>query len=148
MTSPGPNGWLLDTNVSIHLARKDRTGAALVAAYGITTAAHPEYLCVVSHGEAESFAECNNWGTRRRQALAATLAPFRGPLDISPPAVIDGYARIDAASRAVGRRMGKNDLWIASVAYTYGLTLLTTDKDFDHLAAAGWLALVCQPVGP
>jgi len=29
--------------------------------------------------------------------------------------------------------MGKNDIWIAATASVYGLTLLTTDKDFDHL---------------
>ncbi|WP_162996638.1 type II toxin-antitoxin system VapC family toxin [Mucilaginibacter celer] len=29
--------------------------------------------------------------------------------------------------------MGKNDLWIASTAALLGLTLVTTDKDFDHL---------------
>ena len=29
--------------------------------------------------------------------------------------------------------MGKNDLWIAATAKATGATLLTTDKDFDHL---------------
>lgn len=29
--------------------------------------------------------------------------------------------------------MGKNDLWIASTAALLGLTLVTTDSDFDHL---------------
>ena len=29
--------------------------------------------------------------------------------------------------------MGKNDLWIAATAMATGATLLTTDKDFDHL---------------
>jgi len=29
--------------------------------------------------------------------------------------------------------MGKNDLWIAATAHVTGATLLTTDKDFDHL---------------
>ncbi|WP_224751124.1 PIN domain-containing protein [Mucilaginibacter pankratovii] len=29
--------------------------------------------------------------------------------------------------------MGKNDLWIASTAALLGLTLVTTDNDFDHL---------------
>ena len=29
--------------------------------------------------------------------------------------------------------MGKNDLWIAATASVLDLTLLTTDKDFDHL---------------
>lgn len=29
--------------------------------------------------------------------------------------------------------MGKNDLWIAATASAFGITLVTTDKDFDHL---------------
>ncbi|MGB1243372.1 MAG: PIN domain-containing protein [Chitinophagales bacterium] len=31
------------------------------------------------------------------------------------------------------RNMGKNDLWISSTASVTGATLLTTDKDFQHL---------------
>ena len=31
------------------------------------------------------------------------------------------------------RNMGKNDLWIASLAALLGLRLVTTDSDFDHL---------------
>ena len=29
--------------------------------------------------------------------------------------------------------MGKNDIWIAATASVFKLTLVTTDKDFDHL---------------
>jgi len=29
--------------------------------------------------------------------------------------------------------MGKNDLWIASLAALLGLVLVTTDSDFEHL---------------
>jgi len=31
--------------------------------------------------------------------------------------------------------MGKNDLWIAATAHVVDATILTTDKDFDHLAS-------------
>lgn len=31
------------------------------------------------------------------------------------------------------RNMGKNDLWIAATAYEIGASLVTTDKDFNHL---------------
>ena len=31
------------------------------------------------------------------------------------------------------RNMSKNDLWIAATAYVTNATLVTTDKDFDHL---------------
>lgn len=29
--------------------------------------------------------------------------------------------------------MGKNDLWISATAATFNLTLVTMDRDFDHL---------------
>ena len=32
--------------------------------------------------------------------------------------------------------MGKNDLWIAATAFVTKATLLTTDKDFDHMHPA------------
>jgi predicted nucleic acid-binding protein len=35
--------------------------------------------------------------------------------------------------------MGKNDLWIAALARTYDMTILTTDTDFDHLHTGGIL---------
>ncbi len=54
------------------------------------------------------------------------------------------YAEIDAYSQRLNpnfetypfdtpRNMGKNDLWIASLAALLGLRLVTTDADFDHL---------------
>jgi tRNA(fMet)-specific endonuclease VapC len=47
--------------------------------------------------------------------------------------VVVAYGEIDTASHSFGHKMGKNDLWIAATARVLGLTLLTTDKDFDHL---------------
>ena len=50
--------------------------------------------------------------------------------------MLDAYVEIDLDSQnhADGaRNMGKNDLWIAACAKAAGATLLTTDKDFNHL---------------
>jgi predicted nucleic acid-binding protein len=43
------------------------------------------------------------------------------------------YGDIDAASDAMGLRMGKNDVWIAATSRVTNTTILTTDTDFDHL---------------
>ena len=62
--------------------------------------------------------------------------------DINSEDVIDRYAEIDAFSQGklkdaplpmTTRNMGKNDLWIAATASVINATLLTTDKDFEHL---------------
>jgi predicted nucleic acid-binding protein len=55
-------------------------------------------------------------------------------IDINDPEVLQAYADIDFLSRSVGRRMGKNDAWIAAATKVTGATLLTTDTEFDHLA--------------
>ncbi len=54
-------------------------------------------------------------------------------------AVFDRYAPKDRAQR---RRtqinqlgVGENDLWIAAIAIQYGLTLLSTDRDFQRIQA-------------
>lgn len=48
--------------------------------------------------------------------------------------LIDAYVAVDTYSHYRGRETGrKNDLWIAATAHIYPLTLITTDKDFDHL---------------
>lgn len=55
--------------------------------------------------------------------------------DINAPEILAAYGEIDHASREIGRPMGKNDVWIAATAKVTGATLLTTDRDFDHLSA-------------
>ncbi len=47
--------------------------------------------------------------------------------------MISAYVEIDDYSRRHGRVMGKNDVWIAATARVTEATILTTDKDFDHL---------------
>jgi tRNA(fMet)-specific endonuclease VapC len=54
-------------------------------------------------------------------------------VDISSNEVLNAYAELDAYSESNGRRMEKNDLWIAATAKVAGATLLTADRDFDFL---------------
>jgi predicted nucleic acid-binding protein len=61
------------------------------------------------------------------------LSSFR-LLPIQTAALIEAFATLDAWSRQRGRKMGKNDLWIAATGVVEGATLLTTDNDFDHLS--------------
>jgi len=55
---------------------------------------------------------------------------------LDEPGIPDAYVKIDVYSEGIGRTMGKNDLWIAATANVTSATLLTTDKDFDHLDGA------------
>ena len=57
-------------------------------------------------------------------------------VDINRPEVLQAFGEIDHYSEKVmkpAHPMGQNDMWIAACAKATGATLLTTDKDFDHL---------------
>ncbi len=63
-------------------------------------------------------------------------------LSINAEDITDKYAEIDTFSQRKhptmshnlsARNMGKNDLWIAASASITQSTLLTLDKDFEHL---------------
>ncbi len=73
-----------------------------------------------------------NWGSYRQRQLEFLLEYFpRISLENSLFAV--AYAAIDALSERAGRPMGKNDVWLAAIAHVTDYTLLTTDRDYDHL---------------
>ena len=63
-------------------------------------------------------------------------------ININIREILNLYGQIDAFSQGkfsektspfTARNMGKNDLWIAATASAYDMTLITTDKDFNHL---------------
>jgi len=78
---------------------------------------------------------------KKQQALF--LLGYLVRVGIDSPDVLSAYAIIDADSRRSGIKMGKNDLWIAATAHVTGATLLTTDRDFDHLEPA---FLTCERI--
>ncbi|WP_159475656.1 type II toxin-antitoxin system VapC family toxin [Dyadobacter sp. 3J3] len=130
---------LFDTNIILAVIRASD-------GYGIIKFLNPEnlplYVSVVSEAEIKSIALQNNWGSKRRGLLDIFLDQVN-IVDVSNFNV-DIYTEIDAYSQianpafqtypfATPRNMGKNDLWIASLAALLGLQLITTDSDFDHL---------------
>ena len=89
-------------------------------------------LSVVVEGEVRALGAEFSWGASKMQDLRDLLSYFTViPLPFA--SIIDAYVQVSEYSRRAGRTMGKNDLWIAATAMATGATLLTTDKDFDHL---------------
>ncbi|MEK7254307.1 MAG: PIN domain-containing protein, partial [Bacteroidota bacterium] len=109
--------------------------------YAPFDASNTAVLPVVTIGEIRSIAIQSQWGDARMIKLFQFIQKF--PIaDIHVETIIERYAEIDAFSqgrlpgKSLGmsaRNMGKNDLWIAAIASTLGLSLLTTDLDFIHL---------------
>ncbi|MGA2617520.1 MAG: type II toxin-antitoxin system VapC family toxin [Thermoguttaceae bacterium] len=128
-------GYLLDTNILLELIRGNPLGERIDAEYGLRTNLNRSMISVVTVGEMYSLVRQFGWGREKIGRLESMLAELVW-LDINNPQVLEAYGEIDHASQVQGRRMGKNDVWIAATARVTGATLLTTDPDFDHLHGA------------
>ncbi len=127
--------YLLDSNILLHLIRGQSTGLYIDATYLLRMQAHTPLVCIVSYGEIWSLAKENAWGQPKRFALEVMLDNLV-TVDINSDRVVAAYVDIEDVSRRTpggAINMGKNDLWIAAVAKVTGATLLTCDKDFNHL---------------
>jgi predicted nucleic acid-binding protein len=130
--------YLLDTNILVHLIRQDATGQQIRDAYAPLLADPRPVLSVVTDGEIRSLAYQWHWGEAKKEQMRFLLGYF-DRVGVDAPQILEAYAVIDAHSEAIGHTMGKNDVWIAAAAHVTGARLLTTDTDFDHLHAAGFL---------
>jgi tRNA(fMet)-specific endonuclease VapC len=102
----------------------------------------PLYISITTEAEIRSIALRKKWGTKRLDSLNSFLDETN-IMEINQ-SYLNIYAQIDAYSQRLNpnfdkygfdtpRNMGKNDLWIASLAALLSLRLVTTDSDFDHL---------------
>jgi tRNA(fMet)-specific endonuclease VapC len=127
--------YLLDTNILLAYVRGGNVYKAVEATYSLWTLTPAPIISVVSEGEIRALAEEFSWGKGKRALMENLLARFTIiPLPFG--SVITDYVRVSEYSRKRGRVLGKNDLWIAATAAATGATLLTTDRDFDHLDPA------------
>lgn len=136
--------YLLDTNICLLHLRSHAAFDVIEARFDPFGRGNEPVLSAVNVGELKSLARQNNWGQSRMNKLTTFLNQVV-VVDINQKDILDCYADIDAFSqgrlegRSVdfsARNMGKNDLWIAATASVLDATLLTTDRDFDHLNTA------------
>lgn len=125
--------FLLDTNIVLELVRGGSRVADLEANYALLTAASGAvYVPFIVRAELSVFER--DWGANRRDDLRRVLRGLN-TLSRFDDELLAAYSDIDWFSRrSAGRRMGKNDLWIAATAQRFGMTLITSDNDFAHLA--------------
>ena len=123
---------LLDTNILVHLVRRDGIGLQLKADYDLLLREPRPVICAVSEGELRSLEFQFGWGMQKLQQSRYVLRYYQS-IPIEEENIFEAYAVLDSYSEGIGRPMGKNDLWIATVAVSLDLHLLTTDRDFDHL---------------
>lgn len=130
---------LFDTNIILSVIRsKDYDG--------LINFLNPDnklvYLSVASEAEIKSIVKRSKWGISRIEKLENFLDTLI-IVEINHH-YVNSYVEIDTYSQKSNnsfgvynfdtpRNMGKNDLWIASLAGLLSLHLVTTDSDFDHL---------------
>lgn len=126
-----PN-YLLDTNILVLLIRGKAAGVGVAANFDLTAGLNRAMISVVTVGEMYALVRKWNWGIAKTAALNDFINHVVW-VDINHPNILTTYGELDQVCVSNGRKMGKNDLWIAATAKACGLTLLTTDADFDFL---------------
>jgi predicted nucleic acid-binding protein len=127
-----PTTYLLDTNILVLLIRGKAAGKGVAANFGLSGNLNRGIISVVTVGEMNALVRKWGWGQAKLDVLEKLLGQVV-QVDIDHPDILTTYGDLDFVSHGVGRKMGKNDLWIAATAKVCGLPLLTTDTDFDHL---------------
>ena len=134
--------YVWDTNIFIKSVRSSDFLNMINIQYDCFNPSNQIYVSTVTVGELYSFALKNRWGSKRLVAMENLLKATKSFPVTDDSDMIALYADIDVYSQSnhptlrlptSARKMGKNDLWIATTtALVYG-TLLSTDGDFDHL---------------
>ncbi|MEN0049926.1 MAG: type II toxin-antitoxin system VapC family toxin [Bacteroidota bacterium] len=133
--------YLLDTNIVLIYGRASSLSNKIEEKYQLFDGTHNLFISVVTLGELDSLIKQLNYGEKKKSRIN-TIVEDLVKLDIHYKEIIEQYGDIDAYSQGKlktepsnfsSRNMGKNDLWIAATANVYDLTLITTDKDFEHL---------------
>ena len=133
--------YLLDTNIIILYSRDSDISRRIEEEYQLFKTPNTLAVSVVTLGEIDAFIKKLGIGDKKRQKIDRLLNQL-AKVKLNSKPIIERYGDIDAYSQGklkdktssfTARNMGKNDIWIAATASVYGLTLLTTDKDFDHL---------------
>jgi len=134
--------WVIDTNILVAYVRASGTLYDTVERnYRLSARAEPCIASVISHGEMWALALKFGWGTPKRERLRELLNGITVVDIVRDDEVLhNAYAEIDHWVHYVQqprKTVGKNDIWIAALTKVTGWTLLTEDKDFDTMHAAG-----------
>ena len=133
--------YVLDTNVILAYFRNNSIRYVIERVFDIYEPGVQVILPAIIIGELRSLAIQNGWQDKKRKELEEFISRFISVYELAID-VVDRYAEIDAFSQgrlpgkkleSSARNMGKNDLWIAATASVLNATLITTDRDFDHL---------------
>jgi len=135
---------VLDTSILLHLIRESNFSVIILQHLDLYSDAILRTVPVVVYAELLSLAKRHNWGERKMINMEKRIKScLEYNITYSDTELLNAYVKIDNISRETGITMSKNDLWIAATAVVLDAELITTDKDFAHLAP---LYLDLEPV--
>ncbi len=125
-----PNGYLFDTVTCSRWRRGDPTLRTKVEALPADAVIQTSVITVGEltlgiHRAPEELKE------RLAQATRQMLGRFQAILEVTRD-VAEQYGRI-VAQVPPGQHIGQNDYWIATIALTHDVVLITNDPDFDRI---------------
>jgi len=125
--------YLLDTTTFSALMRRAAKARARIANLGTSDRA---VICTITRGEILYGLTRLPLG-KRRQDLEAEAGKLFNELDCLavPEAAADHYATTKSAAERQGTPLDENDLWIAATALSLSAVLVSTDTDFQRVAA-------------
>lgn len=129
-----PRGALLlfDTNILVHVIRRDRIGRRVLEDFDLLTRGDTPLISYVTLGELYVLANSFGWGDTKRE-FVETIRMNLVVVPIEDNSILEDYVELDTFGQANGKQLGKNDLWIAATDRTAEAHLITTDKDFEPL---------------
>jgi len=133
--------YLFDTSAIVHYLKLSQVYSLIKEDLAPFEKENIALLSIVSLGELKSLAKRNLWGFKKMAQLNDLLSKcIVVPISLD---IVEKYSEIDTYSQgkheslnlnSSARNMGKNDIWIAATASVINARLITTDKDFSHLA--------------
>lgn len=90
-------------------------------------------VCSITIGELLSGFKAGNKGKKNREELAEFLDSPRVQVYGIDTNTAEFYSEVLNNLRKKGKPIPTNDIWIAAVAFQYGLLLFTKDKHFKYV---------------
>ncbi|WP_424493271.1 type II toxin-antitoxin system VapC family toxin [Salinimicrobium sp. GXAS 041] len=137
---------VLDTCAIIHIIRGSKTGKKCLDWINSLNPQPIQVISVVTKAELQTFAVIAGWQSNKIKFLDKFLKGVTYVnITHTDKDLLENYKLIDCYSKnkipdlngdykqGSHNNMGKNDIWIGTTAMTLNATLLTADRDFEHL---------------
>ena len=153
MNNPKANRFLLDTNILLGIVREADWAIDALKRLDLEDKEIILFTSIICKGEILVLGNRHKWGREKRARLDEILntIPCLDINEQSPKTYSEihawthGKPLIDSSIQNPPPKpaisMKEHDIWIAATAYDYKATLVSADKDFNHLNGV-WIEVI------